>query len=276
MDHQSSSKTRTERILHRIVFGPSAVEHEFADTQPSAIDDQHPVPDGGTSTGSTSSHNDVTDVGGIFQQHGGGGMSTTGGSPGGQGSSGGSNELSGLLKLLTGLVLAAGSVYFYTHDTQPNRAQAELAMLANQAKDRDVELEKEKTKQLKITAEAASVVQPQAQTPSQNLQAPNLDQPLRITRVKVGDQWMLTEGNRFIFSQYQGNDPSARVFFTSMPKSYQGSFLLVDVRSKRQAWSQDWSSEPSPDIDQFFADFVNPRSEHLILIYSRGDSIINM
>lgn len=281
MDQQTSSWELTKGALQRIMYGRRPEKQDFAHTVPAALSFQSAVPDSNTPDGvtshdSTSAH-DVTDVEDLSQQHGngGGGMTTSG--PGAQGNSGGSNELASFLKLLTGLVLAAGSVYFYTHDTQPNRAKAELAMLDNQAKDRQVELEKEKTKQMRIAAEAASVGQAPIQAPPQNFQQPNIDQPLRIIRVKPGEQWGMTENIRFIFSQYPNSDPSARVFLTAMPKSYQGSFLLVDAKSRRQAWTQGWSSEQSPDIDQFFADFVTPgRSEHLILIYSRGESTINM
>jgi hypothetical protein len=126
---------------------------------------------------------------------------------------------------LTGLILAVGTVYYYTHDTPPNRAVTDQLWLANQGKEADVELAKAKGKLTQASGQPESVSQQSG--------------PIVIGS---SGQHLLATGMQFIFSGNGGNSPDAVIAIKQMPTSYSGAFKVFS--KGKTSWSPAWSEDP--------------------------------
>lgn len=164
-----------------------------------------------------------------------------------------------LLMLCSGLLSAFGGVYWATHDTPPLRAANDAISLHNDGQAIQVELEKERTKQMKIAARSAGSLQP--------LVAPRSRPQL--------EQQLLSQGEVYKF-QGDGSSVSSVIGLSSFPVSMTGAFKLYGCGST--AWSSSWSSDPSPTPLDTFVSRCASDSQVVkwIEVYSKGQSMFNM
>ncbi len=171
--------------------------------------------------------------------------------------------------LISGLLSAIGGLYWATHDTPKRRAANEAIWLANQGKDSDVELAKEHTKQMKISARAAGVLQP--------LVAPKPQAKGRGT-IEAGSEGrhFLSPGINFTFDGDGGNTPSAVIAFRQPPASTTGEFKIFALG--KTAWTDGWDGTPSPyPLEQLLAETISTESNvRYFPIFSKGKTTFNM
>lgn len=183
-----------------------------------------------------------------------------------QGEAGGSNERESLqpnwlrfMHALTGLILAGGAVYYYTHDTPPNRAASDQLWLTNQGKEKDVELAKVKSKPTQATGQSESL-------------------PKQSGSVLIGNdgQHLLATGVQFIFSGKGGNSPDAVIAIKQMPDSYTGAFQLFS--KGKTSWSPAWSEDPpSYPLAKLLEESIsNEGGVYWIQLFSKGKTQFNM
>lgn len=173
-----------------------------------------------------------------------------------------------IIKLLhgfAGVIMALGGVWWATHDTPPQRGANEAAYLANDSKETDLNLEKEKTKQMKIAARSQGVLQP--------LIAPRPNQSRSTHTIGAEGQHFLAVGMDFIFNGEGHDVPSAVIAFQQPPSTMVGSFKIH--AGGKIAWSDSWSDEPSPyPLLQLLDETRSKKNDvRWMEIYSNGQTI---
>lgn len=165
-----------------------------------------------------------------------------------------------------GLLLAFGSVYWATHDTPTNRAHNE-ALTTSATRDQEIEnqktlREKERTKQIQAASQALQsgvtpaqlqAVMPEVAAQLQQAPAP-VAQDRKILDIPRGESWVITDEFDVIITGYNDNERAATILAMSQPVNIVGGeYMLVFQHDPSQrAWSNGWSSEPSPESPRDF------------------------
>lgn len=196
-----------------------------------------------------------------------------------------------LFKAAIVLVLAVGSVYFYTHDTPPLRAANEKVYMESQAQvaqtENKVAVAKEETKQLKIKRDmldsqiaagvtpAQSVPLPVTPAPVYQHETPLLSPSKPVVNI-VSGQHILSTNWQFKITGPTDTETVGRFLLPSIPKSITGAYKLVlESDPSQTVWSKEWSTEESSDIQMFLSQNITtknylPTDSVWIHIYTRG------
>lgn len=170
------------------------------------------------------------------------------------------------LMFLLIMFLLLASLYATMANLPESRLTLSQAFLQTQSKSLDVRLAEEHTKQMKIQARQAGVLQPLVaqQSPS-----------VRIV-YKVGNegQHFLAQGMDYVFDG-DGSEtvPSATIAFRQPPVRMTGIFKLYGCG--KTAWNNSWSMEASPyPLDLLLEECVSSEGNVKMLeIFANGEAI---
>ncbi len=169
--------------------------------------------------------------------------------------------------LLLAFISAIGGVWWVTHDTPQRRAANEAIYLVNQGKELDVQLAKQRTKQMKIVQGETG-----NQSPFSSLFQDN-NSPISIGS---DGQHFLSKGMNFTFNGQGEDQPSATIAFKQVPVNKIGTFKIY--AGGKTAWTESWSEEPSPYPLDLLLEETKSTESHIrwAWIYSKGQTNFNL